>query len=390
MSVKKDTQKFVPINLSREQWGQLRDALEDAFPDWDDLAILVKEQLGENMAKVSSPRKGLSANVFDLIQWVQARGLGGNLVEAARLTRPGNPKLEPVAAELLEGDIVVSHGADAPRALTGPKLESIVCQELNFEDAGVWWQAMGEILPRVCLIDVDLGTRARRGTGFLVGRSAVLTNYHVVAELIDAAGAHNKIGCIFDYQRVRGAAPETNKSTLFTLADDWLIDSSEPSPLDKKSDWGNEEPSPDQLDYVLMRLAKPVAEMRLGDSRDEHTPKRGYIPIKGAAAPPGPGSPLHIVQHPAGRPLQLALDTQAILWTKETRLRYRTNTLEGSSGAPCFDAQWNAVALHHVGDPAETPGARFNQGIPLKAIVALLQRRKKDGELGSDASNPSS
>ena len=34
-----------------------------------------------------------------------------------------------------------------------------------------------------------------------------------------------------------------------------------------------------------------------------------------------------------------------------TRVRYRTNTEEGSSGAPCFDKDWELVALHHSGDP---------------------------------------
>ncbi len=64
--------------------------------------------------------------------------------------------------------------------------------------------------------------------------------------------------------------------------------------------------------------------------------------------------------------------------------RYRTNTDKGSSGSPCFDANWTLVALHHLGDPAYYPENKsaFNQGIPFTAIMALLRKRHKDEEVG--------
>jgi V8-like Glu-specific endopeptidase len=64
-----------------------------------------------------------------------------------------------------------------------------------------------------------------------------------------------------------------------------------------------------------------------------------------------------------------------------TRVRYRTNTEGGSSGSPCFDADWNLIALHHLGDPNfSTP--TYNQGIPFTAIVDLLEKREKKHLLG--------
>ena len=85
------------------------------------------------------------------------------------------------------------------------------------------------------------------------------------------------------------------------------------------------------------------------------------------------GSPLFIVQHPSGAPLKLALDTQAVLGLNAngTRVRYRTNTQPGSSGSPCFNSQWELVALHHSGI------VRFNEGIPLARILDLLKQRGK-------------
>jgi V8-like Glu-specific endopeptidase len=52
---------------------------------------------------------------------------------------------------------------------------------------------------------------------------------------------------------------------------------------------------------------------------------------------------------------------------------YKTNTDGGSSGSPCFDQDWNLVALHHSGDPNYALGP--NEGIPIDAIVTAIQSR---------------
>jgi V8-like Glu-specific endopeptidase len=82
--------------------------------------------------------------------------------------------------------------------------------------------------------------------------------------------------------------------------------------------------------------------------------------------------------------MQVALDTQAIIKVNanRTRVQYRTNTLPGSSGSPCFNIDWQLVALHHSGDPADVARAGFNQGIPMAAIVALLKSRGRFDLLG--------
>jgi V8-like Glu-specific endopeptidase len=57
-----------------------------------------------------------------------------------------------------------------------------------------------------------------------------------------------------------------------------------------------------------------------------------------------------------------------------TRVTYKTNTQEGSSGSPCFDEDWQLVALHHSGDPRMKQAAEFNEGIPLAAIRARMAK----------------
>jgi hypothetical protein len=86
------------------------------------------------------------------------------------------------------------------------------------------------------------------------------------------------------------------------------------------------------------------------------------------------------VQHPDARPLELALDTEAVIGLNgnRTRVRYRTNTEPGSSGSPCCAGNWDMVALHHVGDPrygALSKEGDWNQGVLFDAIVRQLNGR---------------
>jgi len=57
-------------------------------------------------------------------------------------------------------------------------------------------------------------------------------------------------------------------------------------------------------------------------------------------------------------------------------VHYLTDTQEGSSGAPVFDAQGKLIALHHAGGrPQEVAGRaplKKNEGIRISRIVAGL------------------
>ena len=141
-------------------------------------------------------------------------------------------------------------------------------------------------------------------------------------------------------------------------------------------------PAPDHLDYALLRIAgAPGHQQVAGDVAGVTPSPRGWITLPTEAYPFTAQTPLLILQHPDGKELKLAIDTDAIIGVNSngTRVRYRTNTEAGSSGAPCFDAHWNLVALHHAGDPnyAALHQPSYNQGIPLTAILTLLQERGK-------------
>src|ERR1043166_4975535 len=98
-----------------------------------------------------------------------------------------------------------------------------------------------------------------------------------------------------------------------------------------------EDPELDALDYALLRLrGEPGRESIAREGESFGGPQRNWIRMPVNAWDFQPETALYIVQHPQGRPLQLALETQAVISvnTNRTRVRYRTNTEPGSSGSP--------------------------------------------------------
>ena len=81
--------------------------------------------------------------------------------------------------------------------------------------------------------------------------------------------------------------------------------------------------------------------------------------------------PVFILQHALGDYLGVAVDRVEAVGAK--RARYKTNTNPGSSGSPCFNDDWELVALHHSGE--NRPQPTWNEGIPFSAILARSEVR---------------
>ena len=60
-----------------------------------------------------------------------------------------------------------------------------------------------------------------------------------------------------------------------------------------------------------------------------------------------------------------------------TRLRYKVNTQPGASGAPCFDANWELIAMH------QDMQAGSEQGLPISALVRDLRSQGRSELLES-------
>jgi endonuclease/exonuclease/phosphatase family metal-dependent hydrolase/S1-C subfamily serine protease len=96
------------------------------------------------------------------------------------------------------------------------------------------------------------------------------------------------------------------------------------------------------------------------------------------------GEAVNIIQHPRGRPKEIAIHNNDVLRVLDRVIRYSTDTEPGSSGSPVFNNSWQLVALHHAGWSAGG-GRATNEGIRLSAIVAHLLGERMRGTESSSA-----
>ncbi|HEU4766746.1 MAG TPA: serine protease, partial [Pyrinomonadaceae bacterium] len=253
-------------------------------------------------------------------------------------------------------------------------------------DIAQWRQRLFEVEQQVCRVEIKSSERMIYGTGFLVGPGAVLTNHHVMKPVIDKQVPAEKVSFRFDY-KIMEDGDTINSGSVYRLAKkNWLIDESEHSPLDETADTNGAVPEATELDYALVQLDAEPGKLPVGANASPQAPKRKWITLSDKKYDFPVDAALYIVQHPQGEPLKMCLDTEAIIETNSngTRVRYKTNTEPGSSGSPCFNRDWELVALHHAGDPnyEKLKKADYNQGVPTDMIYALLDQRKKLERLG--------
>lgn len=368
--------------LSGKQKLAFRDALIDAYPNPPDLDQMLQFNLDERLANLSLANN-MPTIVFDVINKAEDYAWSLELLLAARTSNPNNPELLVFAQQFGLGPGIYEQSGGVPTSdqpVTPPRLERFVVEANGLKDVVQWRETLATLEGQVCRVEIPMGTPY--GTGFLLGSSAVITNYHVMQLVKGGQLKPQDVSLRFDYKR-RSDGVTVNEGTIYHLASDWLIHDSPFSNNDEKG----EEPASGELDYALMRVEGEPGKDPIGGpevlDKNPTAPSRGWIKVPAVLPELKPNTSLFILQHPKGDPLKLAIDTSAIIEVKYggRRVRYRTNTEHGSSGSPCFDANWNLVALHHMGDPAYGP-AQFNQGIPMSAIVQYLKDQGKDGEIG--------
>ncbi len=367
------------IRLTGPQEGRLSEVLREAFPDPDRLDEVLRFYLQKNRPNITL-KTNYPGRVFDILVDAKAKNWTHKLLAAARQANPDNADLLAFAQQFGMATTI----ATLDNVATGtPVPAGVLQQQINkangFLDVAKWRQMLGKLEGRVCKIEVKGdGT----GTGFLVGTDAVITNYHVMEKVIKSAIGPDNVTLRFDFKRL--ADDSTGAGTEHRLAQDWRIHDSPYSAVDLGDPTSGQQ-EPDHLDYALIRVDGRVAEEPIGGpNEDPQAPKRGFVDKPSAEPHDFMAKPaMLILQHPDGEPLKLALDTESVIAVNPNgaRVRYRTNTEPGSSGSPCFDADWKLIALHHLGDQ-NWKNPQFNQGIPFKAIVALLEANGKAGALG--------
>jgi hypothetical protein len=366
------------------QFEQLSQALRDAF-DYSRLKMVLRYRLDKKIEDITLANN-YEQVVFDIIERAEAGGWTDELLRAARESNPRSPSLLGYSEQYGLAPI----GTPPHRDI----LERYIKPTNAYLDVEKWRTRLGEIEGQVCRIEINTGPGMIYGTGFLLGPDVVITNYHVMDAVIGGEAGRKGSGGFsaqrkdvtvrFDFKRM--TTGRVFEGTTFSLAHDWLIDQSPPSRVDFEVDPKSKEPAPDELDYALIRLESDVGNRPIGAKAEPGSPKRGWLIPRQKAYNFAAHKALFIVQHPEGDPLKLALDTEAAprINGNATRVRYGTNTEKGSSGSPCFNVNWELVALHHSGDPNFAPdhSPQYNEGIPFRAILDLLERRKLASALG--------
>lgn len=318
------------MRLTGEQCRRLTDAIVHALRKKPAIERVVRFGLNEDLDAIVGG-DNLTDIVFNLVMWVEAQERLEELVVEARRENPGNSLLKAVSKEVLSTTLEVPQEG----------LEAIVSTS-GFSDIEPWLERMWQCSLAVCLVEIN---DFARGTGFLLSPDLVITNYHVMEEVIDNPGLQNKVVLRFQYKLDSDERRRSAGIECYLASGHWLIAS---SPIHK-------------LDYALLHIDTSGVERYGNASWAWHMPQSHTFTV---------GESLCIIQHPKGNPQKIALGSVTRIDTNPSRVHYTVNTRDGSSGSPCISSNGNIVALHQrESDPAN------NKGIPFSAILADLRQK---------------
>ena len=296
-------------------------------------------------------------------------GYEGTIAAAAMRRKPSISTLATLPSSIE----VLGVGQALPQPMATPGLEKVINAAAGFTEPAKFRYRLAEAEVRTARIDIG---GKPKGTGFLIGDSLLLTNWHVVKSKIEGAVA------VFDNKVSPTGKGEQDAGRVVAFATDWLVARSiHDIPA---VELGPDGPQEGNWDFAVVRLSEPVGTQAVGpDPKAKDTDKRGYYLLDGNPYHFEEAEPILILGHPSGRPVQLSYASPSgVKPTKYlNRVRYQTNTEGGSSGSPVFNRDWRVVALHHGAGPTSTPGefnlrtGDFNQGIPISAIIAELKKQ---------------
>lgn len=354
-------------------FGEFQEGLVEAF-DEDELTLLLRVRMNISLKQVVAAGS-FNAVSFNLLEWIERRGREPELARAVYLARPNSAKLRSVYGKygMAPGASVQAAGrsvANGSMRATAVAFEANVKPRLKNVDMAVWRERMAQVEGHVCRIEFNNNPI---GTGFLVGPDLVMTNYHVMESPIKGKVPVGQVACRFDY-KVLSDDSRSEGMAVRLSENDWQVDSSPYSKAEADSVPDREPPTADQLDFAVVRLARPIGREAIDKNATAGAPKRGWIAIPPEQPALEEKMTLMIAQHPDGSPMKLAFDTDSVIGLagEGRRVRYTTNTEHGSSGSPCFNIDWTLVALHHLGDVNWKKIPEYNQGIPIGLIGTRL------------------
>ena len=206
--------------------------------------------------------------------------------------------------------------AGEDREVAGTRLLEMVIGRSNF--LGARFLSDGARAARsVGRIALEIGAERRLGTGVLVAPRLVMTNHHVIANEEEAVSGRVQ----FNYVEQRDGSIGT-VSEYALRGDEFFV-------------------TDEELDFSIVA----IEEMSTGGIPASSW---GWHPLFGQTGKAIVGERVNILQHPDGRPQEVAIHENLVVDVFDSWVHYTTDTQAGSSGAPVFNNNWELAALHHA------------------------------------------
>lgn len=345
----------------------LIEAIRHAYPQIEFLYLRLEQKwiAGFRAGDYFDLHRGTIPIIADIVKHADASGKVLELLGVMWSDKPQNPQLLALADKFFpskedKAAVIAKYApppATPPLAALKPSLEKLVEKRSKLLRLSTFINGMEQLSGALCRISLKRSAEFEpSGTGFLVGRRHVLTNYHVMEDAIGKLDG-DRILLEFDFSEQGAATTKVDAAS----GTSWHIASSRYSLSDLS---GTGTPSADELDYCLVRLADDVPAERLHLAWPSAPPivsQRDFIAIG---------------QHPQGEEANVAFGEVLAYPGSGLRYRYDVTTEPGSSGSPVLTLDLNLVALHHAGDPELSP--EYNQGVPIWLIMDALKAKNID------------
>ena len=274
---------------------------------------------------------------------------------------------------------------DGMAQLPQAELQKLTSRDAKFNDPDLIYPAILLAKQRLCRVEtMDASGNSVTGTGFLIGPSAVLTNWHVVSGIPNPRNAE-PLKVHFDFKPSSGIQAE--ESSIYEARKEWLLDWSDTGPVSppgaaegwwmdaaKRKAWHDGHAG--SLDFaVIMLKGAPGLQ-------------RGWYQL-GATLTVQPSDDCFVFHHPLGNSRSYNSGKFQFDSPQQFRAFHSASTAKGSSGGLLLDSQGRPVALHYLGlgrDPwapgpsPQVPGDVVNVAIPLAAIAGKLADKLTDIE----------
>eukprot|EP00879_Flechtneria_rotunda_P004998 GHRR01005274.1.p1 GENE.GHRR01005274.1~~GHRR01005274.1.p1 ORF type:complete len:526 (+),score=120.08 GHRR01005274.1:366-1943(+) len=218
--------------------------------------------------------------------------------------------------------------------------------------------AAAAAVARLLLLDPSSGQRGY-ATGFMVSPRLLLTNRHVLPDIGVAYASQVE----FNYEYGANGMPKG--TDVFKL---------EPDEVFIIGDANNQD-----ADFALVAVASFAKDSKAPLS------KYGYLRLDDQPGKIAEQEFITIIQHPGGQHKQIALRENEVIGKGANNVRpvllYRSDTAPGSSGSPCFNDQWQVVALHSKG-VLKTEDGRRNPSRLLTTMAGRVTDLQWDANLG--------